>query len=125
MRTKSSVLFLLLVASAAWLAAADKPKKQESYSVVAGTVFRESGLSLPGASVTLAPENEAGAKVRVKKLTATSDGRGEFAFRVPAVAAKYVVQATMKGYSSETKTVFVSAEERIDVTLSLREESKE
>ena len=99
-------------------------KKPAAYSVVAGTVFKESGLSLPGATVTLAPEGAAGAKSKQKPLTLVSDQRGEFAFRVPAVSAKYVVSATMKGHSSETKTVSVNPEERIDVTFTLRDESK-
>jgi len=117
---------------AAWLpenvsvvAAGEKSKKPPAYSVVAGTVFRESGLSLPGATVTLAPEPIEGVKRKGKPLTFVSDQRGEFAFRVPPAAAKYVVSATMKGRSSETKTVSVGAEERIDVTFTLREESKQ
>jgi hypothetical protein len=74
-------------------------------------------------TISIAPVE--GAKGKSKSLTAVSDTRGEFAFRVPPVAAKYVVSAAMKGHSSETKTVSVAAEERIDVTFTLREESKE
>lgn len=127
MRIGSSRIFLVAASvslCALILPAADKPKKTLAYSVVAGTVFKESGLSLPGVSVTLAQEPVVGAKGKAKSLNAISDSRGEFAFRVPPVAAKYVVSALMKGYSAETKTVAVSAEERIDVTFTLREESK-
>ena len=127
MRIGSSRIFLAsvsLVLCFFELPAADKPKKPSPYSVVAGTVFKESGLSLPGASVTLSQETFVGAKGKAKSLSAVSDSRGEFAFRVPPVTAKYAVSAMMKGYSAETKIVAVSAEERIDVTFTLREESK-
>lgn len=127
MRIGSSVLLFLisLAACAVMVEAAQKSKGQLAYSVVGGTVFRESGLSLAGATVTIFVEPVAGAKGKPKALTAVSDSRGEFAFRVPPVAAKYVVSAVMKGRSSETQTVAVAAEERIDVTFTLREESKE
>jgi len=92
-------------------------KKPEPYAVVAGTVFREDGFSLPGASVTLLPKDAP----KGKKLEAMSDARGEFAFRVPAGAAAYVVKAARKGFQPAEKE---ASEGRVDVTLILSAESK-
>lgn len=90
------------------------------YAVVAGTVFLESGLSLPGAAVTLIPRDAP----KAKKLQASSDGRGEFAFRVPPSPANYIVKASLKGFQTVQKDVSVSGEERVDVTLTLEKTSK-
>ena len=95
-------------------------KKPEPYAVVAGTVFREDGFSLAGASVTLLPKDAP----KGKKLEAVSDARGEFAFRVPAGAAVYVVKAARKGFQPAEKEAAVSGEGRVDVTLTLTAESK-
>ena len=95
-------------------------KKPEPYAVVAGTVFREDGFSLAGASVTLLPKDAP----KGKKLEAVSDARGEFAFRVPAGAATYVVKAVRKGFQPAEKEASVSGEGRVDVTLLLSAESK-
>ncbi|MEO8027114.1 MAG: hypothetical protein ABI823_11600, partial [Bryobacteraceae bacterium] len=82
MRTGSS---LCLLAVLLWFAtgavAGEKQKKPAPYSVVAGTVFREPGFALQGVSVTLSTEPATGSKEKVRKLQATSDSRGEFAFR--------------------------------------------
>jgi Carboxypeptidase regulatory-like domain len=95
-------------------------KKPEPYAVLAGTVFREDGFSLPGASVTLRPKDTP----KAKKLEAVSDARGEFAFRVPAGAATYLVKAARKGFQPAEKEASVSGEGRVDVTLLLSAESK-
>src|SRR5512134_3393652 len=71
---------LMLAAAVAAPAAGEKPKKQkDSYAVVAGTVFREPGFALRGAEVTLAADP---APPKFKPMKTTSDGRGEFAFRI-------------------------------------------
>ena len=106
--------------------AANSAKALAPYAIVAGTVFRENGFSLPGATITLvrAPESR-----KAKKLEARSDARGEFAFRVKAEAGRYIVKAEMKGFQSAEREVAVSGEqfaeaERKDVTLQLAAESK-
>jgi hypothetical protein len=115
------------LAAAMWgcallLAAADRPplKNDAPYAVVAGSVFRESGFSLPGATVTLAVKDAP----KVKKLQSVSDARGEFAFRVPPEAGTYVVRASMKGYQPAEKEASLTGEERVEVTLVLSSESK-
>ncbi len=102
--------------------AAAKPlqKNDAPHAVVAGTVFRENGFSLPGATVTLAVKDAP----KVKKLQTVSDGRGEFAFRVPPEEATYVVRAAMKGFQPVQKEASASGEVRVEVTLTLPAESK-
>src|SRR5690349_10731437 len=75
-RIGSSILVLAAIGSLAL--AADK-KKVEPYALVAGTVFREPGFALPGADVTVVPNPGPGqAPVKIKKLQALSNARGEF-----------------------------------------------
>jgi len=112
-----------LLGCALLLAAADR--NDVPHAVVAGTVFRENGFSLPGAAVTVAVQDAPGVpKKKMKKLQSLSDRRGEFAFRVPPGAGTYVVSASMKGFQSVEKEASVSGEERVEVTLVLPAESK-
>ena len=93
-----------------------RPKRaQETYAILAGTVFQEDGRVLPGAQVTVKPDPEGGARSRLKPLTAASDSRGEFAFRVPAAPMRYTVNVKAAGFRTQEKTVSISAEERVDV----------
>ncbi len=100
--------------------AKDKNPKQQAFAIVAGTVFRESGLALPGAEVTLTPDAKPG-----KPQRQISDVRGEFAFRVPSEPARYRVAAAAKHFEAREKTVEIEGHERAEVTLSLPESSKE
>jgi hypothetical protein len=104
------------------LGAAARPQARNDapHAVVAGTVFRENGFSLPGATVTLAVKDAP----KVKKLQSVSDAHGEFAFRVAPGAAAYVVKAAMKGFQPAEKEATVAGEERVEVTLVLPSESK-
>ena len=128
MRTKTTIgvsLFAVLF----FLTPAVVPGAEQqsgAYAVIAGTVFRENGLSLPLAELTLSqttpPE---GARKKMKPLRATSDSRGEFAFRVPALKAAYKVEARAQGYQTETKEVAVGGDERLDVFFQLKAVSSE
>ena len=108
----------VLLAFALLSSAADR--KPEAYAVIAGTVFRGDGFSLPGASVTLTAKDA----LKRKKRQAVSDARGEFAFRVPAGAGSYIVKAAAKGFQAIEKEATVAGEERVEVTLLLAPESK-
>ena len=125
-RIGSSLLWLLLLLPAG--AHADKKKEKSPprpYAVLGGTVFRESGYSLAGADVAIVPDPQPGqTPVKIQNPKAVSDNRGEFAFRVPATAMRYVVSAKAKGFESRQKTADVEGEVRIDVTLILPEVSK-
>lgn len=122
-RIGSSVLLLLALAGISY---ADKKQKGgEPYAVVAGSVFRESGLSLPGAEVAISPDPQAGqTPVKIRDSKAVSDNRGEFAFRVPVTAMRYTVKAKLKGFEPQQKSVDIEGEQRTDVTLVLPAVSK-
>lgn len=124
-RTGSSALLFLALLAAGAGAADKKPKAQESYAIVGGTVFRESGYALRGAEVTIAPDPQPGqSAVKIRNSKAVSDGRGEFAFRVPVTAMRYTVEAHMKGFEDQRKSVDIEGEQRVDVTLVLPAVSK-
>ncbi len=112
---------LLLALATGLLSGTDRKQQTQTYAIVGGTVFRESGFALPGAEVAI---SQTGVP-KPKKMKATSDSRGEFAFRVPTVAARYTVSVAAKGYAHQEKSVSVDGEVREDVTFSLAPESKE
>ena len=95
-----------------------KAHKAETYSVVAGTVFRPPGFALPGAEVTLKPEKGKG------QQHMTANSRGEFAFRVPPVFARYTISVKASGFQSEEKSAEVGIEQRIDIAFELKPKSK-
>ncbi len=119
-KTRMRIGSKLAAAFCALLLLTAAQKNDGRHAVVAGTVFRESGFSLPGATVTLGVKDAP----KVKKLQSLSDARGEFAFRVPAEAAVYVVRASLKGFQPVEKEAVVAGEERVEVTLALPAESK-
>jgi len=126
MRKSGTSLICLLILAVPLAGAGKKKIVPEAYSIVAGTVFRESGFALPQAEVTLIPyPQQGGLPVKVKKLSTVSDGRGEFVFRVPPASMQYTVRVAAKGYHGEEKTITVHGDERADVTFQLREESKQ
>jgi hypothetical protein len=114
---------LLLVACA--IAGAGDRKKSEAHAVVAGTVFHDPGLALPGATVVLALD-DAGGNGHFKPQKTLSDDRGEFAFHVPPAAAHYVLRVSAKGFEAQEKKAEVSdPEERVDVNFNLMPKSKQ
>lgn len=117
---------ILLLASAPFLLAAGKKKAAaETFGLVAVSVFHEPGLALPETDVFLSPSPAPGEQaVKMKKLQATTDSRGEYVFRVPNATMTYTVRVAAKGYKSEEKSVTVHGEERAEVTFLLHEESK-
>ncbi len=105
--------------------AAPQGRKQTAYALIAGTVFREDGLSMPGARVILEPEGESRRDRRIKRQEAVSDARGEFAFRVAPVPSQYRLTAGAPGFESQQKQVHIQGEERIDVFFRLPKASKQ
>ena len=127
MRRIGSSLAILLALSFAPASRGEKKRQQstETYGLVGGTVFRESGFSLPGATVVIAPDPQPGqTAVKIHSPKAVSDSRGEFAFRVPVAAMRYTVKAEMKGFQPQQKSVDIEGEQRVDVTLILPAVSK-
>ena len=59
-RSALAVALFFLVLGVSLAKDKEKAKKPESFSVIAGTVFRPPGFALPGAEVTLKPEKGKG-----------------------------------------------------------------
>jgi len=118
-------LLLLLIAIFPLAQAGKKTAEPELYALISGTVFRDPGFALPNATVTLTPNSSPGSSpTKIKKQQSVTNSRGEFVFRVPPAGMRYTVRAAAKGYRGEEKSVDVEGETRIEVTLSLHEESK-
>ncbi|MBI3653042.1 MAG: carboxypeptidase regulatory-like domain-containing protein [Acidobacteria bacterium] len=98
--------------------------KARKTSLVRGAVFDERGFSLPGVQVKLlrvATEEEAREKKKLEsvKLNFVSNSRGEFAFRVPSLRARYQVTAMLRGYKPQVKTVDVNPDEAVPLAFTL------
>ena len=85
------VLTFLILAVLLQAAPGEKRKPASAaYGLVGGTIFQESGYALSNADVVLVPDPQPDrAPLKLKKLEAISDTRGEFAFRVPATPMQY------------------------------------
>jgi uncharacterized membrane protein len=117
------LLAVLLAACLSPLAAAKKKPALDTYAILSGSVFNESGYALPDADVTVAAEAQA-AGSKAKPMQAVSDARGEFVFHVPPGPAHYTMTVAAKGYQSQRKSVSVEDQERVEVTFQLERESK-
>src|SRR5262245_5703133 len=93
-------------------------------SKISGAVFDSNGASLAGVQLKLvrvptAEEEKDHKHVDSNSMNYTSNSHGEFAFRVPAVRARYKITATRSGYKSETKFVDVNESESVPLAFSL------
>jgi hypothetical protein len=90
-------------------------------ALVAGTVFRDPGFALPRAEVVLTVKVPPAGVKPPKAQKLLSDGRGEFAFRVPPVKAEYLVTARAAGMVAEEKAAVLSGgPERVDLYFNLK-----
>ena len=94
----------------------DDPKKP--YALIFGTVWSPDHRGVPGVRVKVRRADKKKAQWEL-----VSDARGEFAQRVPAGAAEYVVWAEPKGKHQQRVEVKVRIEndERADIGLHLTE----
>jgi hypothetical protein len=93
-------------------------------SLVRGAVFTANGFSLPGVRVKLvrvANEEEAKEKKKIDsfKMDYITNSRGEFAFRLPPVRARYQVTALVSGFKPQVKFVDVGEDEAVPLAFSL------
>jgi len=101
-----------------------KSRKAETFALISGSVFRETGFSLPGAELVLDVAPGANLPRKFKKIKFSSDARGEFAVRVPPAPMRYTVSVRAAGYKPETKEVSVQGEDRVELFFRLEPESK-
>ncbi len=110
------VAAVLLLCVSAGSAASDK--KPVPYALIFGTVWTPNDVPAPGVTIKIRRADE-----KKARWTHTSDGRGEFAQRVPVGPADYLVWAEVKGHKGpvgETK-VHIEYDERQDIGLHLSE----
>jgi hypothetical protein len=120
-----SSLVLLLAALLPAAAVAKKKPAPDTYAMISGSVFQESGYALPDAAVTLIAEPASGSTVvKPQKMEAVSDARGEFILRVPPGPMNYTIVVAAKGYQSLKKSITVEGQERVEVTFQLERQSK-
>jgi hypothetical protein len=98
--------------------------KAKRTSKVSGAVFDAHGLSLAGVRVKLARVPTEDEEKEHKKIDSLSreyvtNNHGEFAFRLPAVRARYRVTASLDGYKTQTKFVDVSENEAVPLAFNL------
>ena len=100
---------------------AQKKKPAQTYGVIAGSVFQESGRSLRGAKVTVThkPEDASPSK-RARASKAITDSRGEFAVRVPSGAMSYTVKVEARGFQPREKVVTIQWDERVELYFRLK-----
>lgn len=113
------LLFLIAAASLSPLFAGDDPKPGEPYALIFGTVWTKENQPAPGIRIKIRR-----AEKKKASWERVSDRRGEFAQRVPAGKAVYVVWAdvkTAKGVEKPELTVRVGNDERHDISLHLTE----
>ena len=112
------------VLAAGILAASEKNKKVESFALIAGSVFRDSGFSLAGADLAVDPAPDAKPPSKFKRIKVVTDARGEFAVRVPAVPMRYTVSVKASGYRIDKKEVSIQGTEVVELFFRLEPESK-
>jgi hypothetical protein len=93
--------------------------KLESYALLMGMCFDEKGFGAQGVTITVQLQVPPNTKSKVKKWLATTDARGEFAFRLPAGKNQFWVRATRKGYRPLEKLVNFTGDERQDVLFNM------
>lgn len=99
----------------------EKGRKQPApTALVAGTVFRESGLSFPGVDLILEAVPDSAKRTKGRPWRAVSDSRGEFAFRVPAGPARYTLAASAPGMEPWKTQIEIQGEERVDLSIVLK-----
>jgi len=118
----ASVLFLasLLVPLSAL---GSEPEKPKPYALIFGTVWDPDGHALYGVTVKIRRVDDTKPRWEVY-----SNHSGEFAQRVPAGKADYIVWADVKGYKlpsgkklkpGSEVTVHIDSDERSDISLHL------
>jgi hypothetical protein len=113
-----AVAVVIIGSGAARASASDAKHTIKPYALIFGTVWDARNQAAPGVKIRIRRESD-----KKPKWELISDRRGEFAQRVPAQKADYVVWAEVKGKKgrlAETK-VHIENDERQDIGLHLPE----
>jgi hypothetical protein len=97
----------------------EKEWKEEAFALLVGTCFNEKGLSMRGVTIEAEIQAPSEQKLKKKRWNAVTDIRGEFALRLPAGKAKFLVKANKDGYRSQEKTVIFSSDERQNILFNM------
>jgi hypothetical protein len=114
-RRHAVAVFVLLFLSAASLSAEKKPAKD--YALIFGTVFDANDRPVQGVAIKITKVGE-----KKAKWERVSDSRGEFAQRVPAGEADYLVHPQLKDKQAAENAavkVHVQNNERQDIAVHL------
>jgi hypothetical protein len=105
-------------------ASEDSEKKEKPYALIFGTVWGPDNRPVYGVRVLIRRSDK-----KKPQWELISNHKGEFAQRVPAGKADYIIWADLKGYKSldggklspgDEATVHVDYEERVDTGLHLK-----
>jgi hypothetical protein len=114
-----SFTIALILSSSALIARSDsKPHLHDPFALLFGTIFGPDGHTLYGVRITIRRSDQ-----KKPKWELTSDHQGEFAQRVPAGKADYIITADVKAQKGQPKpelTVHVENDERKDFALHLK-----
>jgi len=118
---RSLLLLASLVAPLTLQPAAAPPPKEsiKPYALIVGTVYTPDDRPVYGATVKIRRAEDKKARWEL-----SSDHQGEFAQRLPAGAADYVISADFKAqkiHLKAEKKVHVENDERVDISLHLVE----
>ncbi len=115
---------LLGLCTAPLLANGDSPKEEKPYALIFGTVWDPEGHPVYGVRVHIRRSDK-----KKPQWELYSNRMGEFAQRVPAGKADYLITADLKGYKSldgrkltpgDEVSVHVEYDERVDTGVHLK-----
>ncbi len=126
---RGSILLLLycgMPAASAWsrMVPPQDRRPEKSYALIYGTVYGPDNLTIYGVKVHIRRSGQ-----KKPKWELYSDHAGEFAQRVPAGQATYIVWADLKGFkpmngkklqAGNPVTVEIQNDERVDISLHLK-----
>jgi hypothetical protein len=115
-------LILIAVLLLGGLSTAKDKKKLPDYALIFGTVFDQNQHPVAGVKIKIRRADQKKAKWEL-----ISDSRGEFAQRVPAGTADYVVRPDVKDRQAAEKAevkVHIEKDERQDIAVHLIEQEQ-
>ena len=116
--SRSLAIALVLIASCSVASADSKSHARDPYALLFGTIYGPNDLPAYGVRIKIRRADQ-----KKPKWELMSDHQGEFAQRVPAGKADYIISADVKtpnGHPKPELTVHVDNDERKDFVLHLK-----